>query len=78
VYAVRLDYCYGFSATETVSVVEFQLYFAVQAQADDMGMIRANGNAQRDSVNEASVDLRTVTNSHRQLPYHIARQCGHR
>ncbi len=52
-----------------------------QANADALGRWN-NGatppEAQRQWENDGRTDLRSVTNAMRQLPYHIARQRGHR
>ena len=49
---------------------------AAQAQADDMGMLPTSAEGQRDGAGEPSIDLRSVTNGLRQLPYHVARARG--
>ena len=50
-----------------------------QAHADALGTWGAAGpQGQREWENDGRIDLRSVTNTARQLPYHVARHRGHR
>lgn len=57
------------------------LWLVSKAHADAMGRWNsgaAAGEGQREWENDGRVDLRSVTSSARQLPYHLARQHDHR
>lgn len=49
----------------------------MQAHVDAEALLDASGPGSRPE-GEARVDLRSITNSARQLAYHVARQRGHR
>ena len=50
-----------------------------QAHADALGMWNSlSEDGRREWENDGRFDLRSVTNAVKQLPYHIARQRGHR
>ena len=52
---------------------------AAQAHADALGMWNSIGeDGRREWENDGRIDLRSVTNAVKQLPYHVARQRGHR
>ena len=51
----------------------------LQAHADALGMWNSlSEDGRREWENDGRIDLRSVTNASKQLPYHIARQRGHR
>ena len=50
-----------------------------QAHADALGMWNSlSEDGRREWESDGRIDLRSVTNAVKQLPYHIARQRGHR
>ncbi len=51
----------------------------MQAHADALGMWNSIGeDGRREWENDGRIDLRSVTNALKQLPYHVARHRGHR
>ena len=51
----------------------------MQAHADALGMWNSlDEDGRREWENDGRIDLRSVTNALKQLPYHIARHRGHR
>lgn len=67
------------SESESESIAAHLLFYALQAHADALGSWGDNGAvARRAWEGDGRIDLRSVTNCLRQLPYHVAWQRGFR